>query len=95
MGWLKDFGKGFKKGYNSVLKPASKIPFVGKVYAPLVMHKGGKVHKTQPYLLEKNETVFTKGQMTRLKKAKTNKTRNKIINDGQKRRAKKPKSKKR
>ena len=96
MGFWSDFGKGFKMGWNGTLGVFDKIPVTKEVSGVLPrLHKGGKVNKTGNYRLRANETVFTATQMKRLKNAKQHKTKNKVIADVQKRRAKKPKRKKR
>jgi hypothetical protein len=91
MGFLGDF----KKGWNKVMKPVSSIPIVGEMYKPLVMHKGGRVPKTGEYRLKGGEMVLNKTQQARLKKAKTAKTKQKIINNVKKRKPKKLKARKR
>ena len=91
MGWTDDF----KKGWNTVMKPASSIPVLGEIYKPLVLHKGGRVPKTGEYRLKGGEVVLNKTQQAQLKKAKTAKTKQKIINNVQKRKPKKLKARKR
>ena len=90
------FWEDFKGGLNSVIDPAKKItkniPVVGDVYGAIPkLHKGGKVPKTGNYRLRAGEVVLNKTQLTALKKAKTTKTRTKIINNVKKRRPKKMK----
>ena len=91
MGWTDDF----KKGWNTIMKPASSIPVLGEIYKPLVLHKGGRVPKTGEYRLKGGEVVLNKTQQAQLKKAKTAKTKQKIINNVQKRKPKKLKARKR
>jgi hypothetical protein len=91
MGVLGDF----KKGWNKVMKTVSSIPIVGEMYQPLVMHKGGRVPKTGEYRLKGGEVVLNKTQQARLKKAKTAKTKQKIINNVKKRKPKKLKARRR
>jgi hypothetical protein len=91
MGWKDDF----KKGWNTVMKPASSIPVLGEIYKPLVLHKGGRVPKTGEYRLKGGEVVLNKTQQAQLKKAKTAKTKQKIINNVQKRKPKKLKARRR
>ena len=91
MGWTDDF----KKGWNTVMKPASSIPVLGEIYKPLVLHKGGRVPKTGEYRLKGGEVVLNKTQQAQLKKAKTAKTKQKIINNVKKRKPKKLKARKR
>ena len=90
------FWTDFKGGFNSVIDPVKKItkniPVVGDVYGAIPkLHKGGKVPKTGNYRLRAGEVVLNKTQLTALKKAKTTKTRTKIINNVKKRRPKKMK----
>ena len=87
------FWSDFKRGYNSVMKPASSIPILGEIYKPLVLHKGGYVPKTGNYRLKAGEVVLNKTQQTQLKNAKTAKTRTKIVNNVKKRRPKRLKTK--
>ena len=91
MGWKDDF----KKGWNTVMKPVSSIPVLGEIYKPLVLHKGGRVTKTGEYRLKGGEVVLNKTQQAQLKKAKTAKTKQKIINNVKKRKPKKLKARKR
>ena len=53
--------------------------------------KGGRVPKTANYTLHKGEIVMNKTQQGRLRKAKTQKGKNKVIDDVRKRAPKKPK----
>ena len=59
------------------------------------MHKGGRVPKTGEYRLKGGEVVLNKTQQARLKKAKTAKTKQKIINNVKKRKPKKLKARRR
>ena len=55
------------------------------------LHSGGHVPKTDFYRLKAGELVLNKTQLAKLKKAKTQKTKNKVISDVQKRRPQKMK----
>ena len=47
MGFLDDFGRGFKKGFNSTVGVMSHVPIVGEAYKKIPkLHKGGTVPKT-------------------------------------------------
>ena len=90
------FWSDFKDGFNSVIDPVKKvtktIPVIGDVYGAIPrLHKGGKVPKTGNYRLRQGEVVMNKTQLARLRKAKTAKTRQKIVNEVQKKRPSKPK----
>ena len=90
------FWGSFADGFNSVIDPVKKItksiPVVGDLYGAIPkLHKGGKVPKTGNYRLKAGEVVLNKTQLNALKKAKTTKTRTKIINNVKKRRPKKMK----
>lgn len=97
MGFWNDFGNGFKKGFGSTLQVGGHlIPGVGGAISSVGkeiknLHKGGKVPKTGNYRLRQGEVVMNKTQMARLRKAKTAKTRQKIVNEVQKKRPRKPK----
>ena len=91
MGFWKDFGR----GWNKVMKPASSIPIIGDMYKPLVLHSGGKVPKTGEYRLKGGEVVLNKTQQAQLRKAKTAKTKQKIISNVKKRKPKKLKARRR
>ena len=93
MGFLDDVGRGFVKGWNGTLGVMRSVPVVGSAYKVIPkLHKGGRVPKTGNYRLKQGEIVLNKSQQTQLRKAKTAKTRNKIITSVQK---KKPKQMKR
>jgi len=92
MGFWGDFADGFNSVIDPVKKFTTKIPVVGDMYGSIPkLHKGGKVPKTGNYRLKAGEVVLNKTQLTALKKAKTTKTRTKIINNVKKRRPKKMK----
>ena len=92
MGFWGDFADGFNSVIDPVKKFTKKIPVVGDMYGAIPkLHKGGEVPKTGNYRLKAGEVVLNKTQLTALKKAKTTKTRNKIINNVKKRRPKKMK----
>lgn len=87
--WWKDFGKGFKIGWNATKGVLDHVPVYGEVSKALPkLHKGGKVPRTQNYRLRAGEVVLNKGQLTALKKAKTAKGKQAVINRVQKRRPK-------
>ena len=89
MGFWDDFGRGFKKGWNGTLGVMSHVPVAGSAFKAIPkLHKGGRVPKTCNYRLKQGGVVMNKTQLARLNKAKTAKTRNKIINSVKK---KKPK----
>jgi hypothetical protein len=90
--WYEDFASGFKKGWNGTLGVMSKVPVVGSAYKVIPkLHKGGRVPKTGNYRLKQGEIVLNKTQQTQLRKAKSAKTRNKIIKSVQKKKPKKMK----
>lgn len=91
MTFWKDFKKGFKRGWNTTLAVADHVPLAKDVsgFIPR-LHKGGKVARTGNYRLKAGEVVMNKTQLTRLKNAKTAHTKQKVISDVSKRRAKKP-----
>ena len=91
MGFIDDFGRGFKKGWNGVFSVAEKVPFVGEVAAEMKLHKGGRAPRGGAYRLRQGEVVMNKTQLARLKKAKTAKTKQKVISEVSKRRPKKMK----
>ena len=92
MGFWGDFADGFNSVIDPVKKFTKKIPVVGDMYGAIPkLHKGGKVPKTGNYRLKAGEVVLNKTQLAALKKAKTTKTRTKIINNVKKRRPKKMK----
>jgi hypothetical protein len=87
--WYKEFANGFRDGWNGTLGVMSKVPVVGSVYGAIPkLHAGGQVKKTGNYRLKANEVVLNKTQQTALRKAKTAKGKQKVINDVKKRRAK-------
>jgi len=91
------FWSDFKDGFNSVVDPVKKItksiPVVGDAYGAIPrLHKGGKVPKTGNYRLRQGEVVMNKTQLARMRKAKTTKTRQKIVNEVQRKRPRKPKT---
>jgi hypothetical protein len=90
------FWSDFKGGFNSVIDPVKKItkkiPVIGDVYGAIPrLHKGGRVPKTGDYRLRQGELVMNKTQLARLRKAKSAKTRQKIVNEVSKKRPRKPK----
>jgi hypothetical protein len=91
MGVLGDF----KKGWNMVMKPASSLPILGDMYKPFVLHKGGKVPRTGEYRLKAGEVVLNKTQQSALKRAKTAKGKQKVVNMVKKRRPKALKARRR
>ena len=91
------FWSDFKDGFNSVVDPVKKItksiPVVGDAYNAIPrLHKRGKVPKTGNYRLRQGEVVMNKTQLARMRKAKTTKTRQKIVNEVQRKRPRKPKT---
>jgi hypothetical protein len=94
MGFIDDFGRGFKKGWNGVVSVAEHVPVFGEMAAPMKLHKGGKVPKTGNFRLKGGEVVLNKTQLAQLKKRKTAKGKQKVINDVSKRRPKKMKGQK-
>jgi len=92
MGFLDDVGRGFVKGWNGTLGVMRSVPVVGSAYKVIPkLHKGGRVPKTGNYRLKQGEIVLNKTQQTQLRKAKSAKTRNKIITSVQKKKPKKMK----
>jgi hypothetical protein len=90
--WYEDFASGFKKGWNGTLGVMSHVPVAGSAFKAIPkLHKGGRVPKTGNYRLKQGEVVLNKTQLARLKKAKTQKTRDKIINSVKKKKPKKMK----
>ena len=93
MGFWKDFGKGFQKGFGTTLQvggslvPIPGVSAMGKEITKL--HKGGKVPKTGNYRLKGGEVVLNKTQQSQLRKVKTAKTKQKIISNVKKRHPKK------
>jgi hypothetical protein len=87
MTFIKDFWGGFKDGFNSTVGVMSKVPVVGGAYKALPkLHKGGTVPRTGNYRLKQGEVVMNKTQLARLRKAKTQATKNKIVNSVAKKR---------
>jgi len=79
--WYEDFASGFKKGRNGTLGVMSHVSVAGSAFKAIPkLHKGGRVPKTGNYRLKQGEVVMNKTQLGQLRKAKTQKTRNKIIN---------------
>jgi hypothetical protein len=97
MTWLNDFGRGFKKGFGTTLQVGGHLlPGIGGGVSAMGkeiknLHKGGRVPKTGNYRLRQGEVVMNKTQLARLRKAKTAKTRQKIVNEVSKKRPRKPK----
>jgi hypothetical protein len=91
-----NFGKGFVQGWDGAKNVMDKIPVVNVISKELPqlsrLHKGGKVPKTGEFRLSGGELVLNKTQQTRLKNAKTTKTKNKIIADVARRTPKKTKA---
>ena len=80
MTFIKDFWGGFKTGFNSTVGVVSKVPVVGGAYKALPkLHKGGTVPRTGNYRLKQGEVVMNKTQLARLRKAKTQATKTKIV----------------
>ena len=87
MTFIKDFWGGFKDGFNSTVGVMSKVPVVGGAYKVLPkLHKGGTVPRTGNYRLKQGEVVMNKTQLARLRKAKTQATKTKIVNSVAKKR---------
>ena len=92
MTFIDDFWGGFKTGFNSTVGVMSKVPVVGGAYKALPkLHKGGTVPRTGNYRLKQGEVVMNKTQLARLRKAKTQATKNKIITSVAKKRPKRMK----
>ena len=90
--WYKEFARGFKSGFNGTVGVMSKVPIFGEVYKKIPkLHNGGRVPKTGNYRLKQGEVVMNKTQMARLRKAKTQATKNKIINSVAKKKPKRMK----
>lgn len=93
MTFIDDFWGGFKTGFNSTVGVMSKVPVVGGAYKALPkLHKGGTVPRTGNYRLKQGEVVMNKTQLARLRKAKTQATKNKIVNSVAKKRPRKMKN---
>ena len=87
MTFIDDFWGGFKTGFNSTVGVMSKVPVVGGAYKALPkLHKGGTVPRTGNYRLKQGEVVMNKTQLARLRKAKTQATKTKIVNSVAKKR---------
>ena len=97
MGFWQDFGRGFKQGFGGTLQVAGHlVPGIGGGISAAGkeirnLHKGGRVPKTGNYRLRQGEVVMNKTQMARLRKAKTAKTKRKIVSQVVKRKPQKPK----
>ena len=93
MTFIDDFWGGFKTGFNSTVGVMSKVPVVGGAYKALPkLHKGGTVPRTGNYRLKQGEVVMNKTQLARLRKAKTQATKNKIVNSVAKKRPRRMKN---
>jgi hypothetical protein len=93
MTFIDDFWGGFKTGFNSTVGVMSKVPVVGGAYKALPkLHKGGTVPRTGNYRLKQGEVVMNKTQLARLRKAKTQATKNKIVKSVAKKRPRKMKN---
>ena len=93
MTFIKDFWGGFKDGFNSTVGVMSKVPVVGGAYKAIPkLHKGGTVPRTGNYRLKQGEVVMNKTQLARLRKAKTQATKTKIVNSVAKKRPRKMKN---
>ena len=93
MTFIDDFWGGFKTGFNSTVGVMSKVPVVGGAYKALPkLHKGGTVPRTGNYRLKQGEVVMNKTQLARLRKAKTQATKTKIVNSVAKKRPRKMKN---
>jgi hypothetical protein len=91
-----DFKRGFVQGWDGAKNVMDKVPVVNVISKELPqlsrLHKGGKVPKTGEFRLSGGELVLNRTQQTRLKNAKTTKTKNKIIADVARRTPKKTKA---
>ena len=93
MTFIDDFWGGFKTGFNSTVGVMSKVPVVGGAYKALPkLHKGGTVPRTGNYRLKQGEVVMNKTQLARLRKAKTQATKTKIVNSVAKKRPRRMKN---
>ena len=93
MTFIKDFWGGFKDGFNSTVGVMSKVPVVGGAYKAIPkLNKGGTVPRTGNYRLKQGEVVMNKTQLARLRKAKTQATKTKIVNSVAKKRPRKMKN---
>ena len=75
----------FRAAARAAAAAARAAPVAGR------MHTGGTVPRTANFRLRGGEVVLNKTQLARLKKAKTAKTKQKVINEVSKRRPKKMK----
>jgi hypothetical protein len=88
-----DVARGFKSGWNGTLGVMSKVPIVGGAYKAIPkLHNGGTVKKTGNYRLKAGEVVMNKTQLARLRKAKTQATKNKIVKSVAKRKPRRMKN---
>lgn len=93
MGFWDSFAGGFRDGFNSTVGVMSKVPVVGGAYKALPkLHKGGTVPRTGNYRLKQGEVVMNKTQLARLRKAKTQATKTKIVNSVAKKRPRRMKN---
>jgi hypothetical protein len=95
MGFIDDFGRGFKKGWNGGVSVAEHVPVFGEMATPMKLHKGGRAPRGGAYRLRQGEVVMNKTQLARLKKAKTAKGKQSVISAAKKRRPTKPKKRRR
>ena len=95
MGFINDFGRGFRKGWNGVVSVAEHVPVFGEMAAPMKLHKGGRAPRGGAYRLRQGEVVMNKTQLARLKRAKTAKGKQSVISAVKKRRPTKPKKRRR
>ena len=94
MGFWDDFGKGFKKGWNTTKHVMDKVPGVNAASSLLpTIHKGGKVTKTGNYRLRGGELVLNKTQQAQIKKAKRPDTIKRVVRKVSKQRPKRRKRK--
>ena len=92
MAWYDDVASGFKSGWNGTVGVMRKVPVVGEVYKAFPkLHQGGTVPRTGNYRLKQGEVVMNKTQLARLRKAKTQATKNKIVKSVAKKRPKRMK----
>jgi hypothetical protein len=100
MGWREDRAKTLGKAryqwmqFQKKYKTVRRTPPAAAPKAPPVagrMHTGGTVPRTANFRLRGGEVVLNKTQLARLKKAKTAKTKQKVISEVSKRRPKKMK----
>ena len=85
MGFWKDFGNGFKKGFGTTLKvTGGLVPGVGGALSKAgdeitKLHAGGRVPATGNYRLKGGEVVLNRTQLGKIRKAKTAKTVKKVL----------------